>query len=188
MLQGLRRSLLIREGSVAIEFAILSFPYFMIVFSILEMFISFTAGQLFESAAYDIARKIRIGELNKKKVSSLVDFRRIFCQEIGVLFRCSEGEIRTPYDFYVDVHKINSLQFLINKIPRKNGNDYSSEIDDRGFDFDPGGPKTYNVLRAYYHWPLFTDFLHRYITAVKHPGKGTDFLITSIVVFKNEPF
>ncbi|PWL04517.1 hypothetical protein DJ468_01680, partial [Candidatus Liberibacter asiaticus] len=79
LLQGIRRSILIREGAVAIEFAILVMPYFMLVFAILEISLSFTAGQLFESAAYDVARKIRTGEISSKNTHSLTEFRRVFC-------------------------------------------------------------------------------------------------------------
>ncbi|ACT57045.1 pilus assembly protein [Candidatus Liberibacter asiaticus] len=188
LLQGIRRSILIREGAVAIEFAILVMPYFMLVFAILEISLSFTAGQLFESAAYDVARKIRTGEISSKNTHSLTEFRRVFCNDLRVLFNCSENEIGRPYDLYLDVKQIKSLQEITETVPRKDKSDSSSEIDDRNFSFHPGGPSTYNVLRAYYHWPLFTDLMRQYISSVKHPGKKGDFLLSSIVVFKNEPF
>ncbi|MEG8099183.1 TadE/TadG family type IV pilus assembly protein [Candidatus Liberibacter brunswickensis] len=188
LLQGMRLSILKREGAVAIEFAILSMPYFMLVFAILEISLSFTAGQIFENATYEISRKIRTGEINQSNTKSLTEFRKVFCSHLKVLFNCSNKEILSPYDLYIDVIKIKSLNDISTNIPRKNINDYSSEIDDSKFDFNPGGPSTYNVLRAYYHWPLFTDFIRRYMSTVKHPGKSPDFLITSIVVFKNEPF
>ncbi|CAL9914348.1 TadZ/CpaE-like protein, associated with Flp pilus assembly [Candidatus Liberibacter solanacearum] len=186
-LQGLKRTIFIREGSVAVEFALLIMPYLMLVFAILEIALSFTAEQIFENTTYEIARKIRTGEIKKSQVPSLREFRDLVCKDLKVFFDCSPGEINNPYDFYLDVREIKSLYDIPMKIPRK-GVDSDSEIDDQDFDFAPGGARTYNVLRAFYHWPLYTDFMHRYISAVKHPGQKGDFLIMSIIAFKNEPF
>lgn len=76
----------------------------------------------------------------------------------------------------MDVREIKSLYDIPMTIPRK-GVEFDSEIDDQDFYFAPGGARTYNLLRAFYHWPLYTDFMHRYISAVKHPGQKGDFLI-----------
>lgn len=66
-LQGLKRTIFIREGSVAVEFALLIMPYLILVFAILEIALSFTAEQIFENTTYEIAHKIRTGEIKKAR-------------------------------------------------------------------------------------------------------------------------
>ncbi|MBY7649492.1 MAG: hypothetical protein C4617_03145 [Candidatus Liberibacter europaeus] len=182
----IERSIMIREGSVAIEFAILVLPYFLVVFAILEICICFSAEQLFENAAYSISRQIRTGELNTKN-TKMEQLRKNFCHEIRFLIFCSDEELRVPYDFYIDVKQIKSLKDIPVTIPRK-GSNYDDEIDGNGFSFQPGGAGTYNYLRAFYHWPILTNLMVKYMSTVKHAGKRGDYLMVSTVVFKNEPF
>ncbi|WP_310649462.1 TadE/TadG family type IV pilus assembly protein [Candidatus Liberibacter sp.] len=176
------------KGVAAIEFALLAFPYFLVVFAIFETSISFVAGQVIENASYDIARKIRTGEFRKDHIN-IQEFRKEFCKEISIFISCSEKEKLIPDDLYIDVRKIDSLADIPIKIPRVDKNPNSdAEIDAKDFDFNPGGSGTYNVLRVFYHWPILTDIMRKYMSTVKHKDKQADYLIMSTVAFKNEPF
>ncbi|EMS36611.1 hypothetical protein G653_00150 [Candidatus Liberibacter americanus PW_SP] len=187
MIKGIKHSIMVSEGSVAIEFSILAFPYFFVVFAILEICICFSAQQLFDNASYTISRQIRTGELNKDN-SSIRNIRSLFCREVRYLISCSSTEPQKVRDLYIDVKKINSLGDIPRDIPRL-GTNVDAPINDVGFGFNPGDPGSYNVFRAFYHWPVFSNFMIKYLAAVKHPDKKTsDYLMASVVVFKNELF
>ncbi len=52
-----------RDGSAAIEFALLAIPYFMVIFAILETFVAFAAEQLVSNAVDTMSRKMRTGQI-----------------------------------------------------------------------------------------------------------------------------
>ena len=72
-----------RDGATAIEVALLSLPFFMIVFASLETFIAFSAEQLLANATETMARRIRTGEI--RSTIKEEDFRKAFCDEIAIL-------------------------------------------------------------------------------------------------------
>ncbi len=48
---------------MAIEFALIALPFFLLIFAIIEVSLSFTAQQVMSNAADDIARQLRTGEI-----------------------------------------------------------------------------------------------------------------------------
>ena len=52
-----------RSGSTAVEFTLLSIPFAVLVFAILETCISFAGQQVMSNVTDDIARQIRTGQL-----------------------------------------------------------------------------------------------------------------------------
>ena len=59
-----------------------------------------------------------------------------------------------------------------------------------GSNFTPGGPRTKNMLRAYYRWQVITDLIRPYITTIR-PSDGSlpsDFLIVATTAFENENY
>ncbi|MBL0848866.1 MAG: pilus assembly protein [Candidatus Liberibacter ctenarytainae] len=179
-LRSFKRAILIREGAVAIEFSMLVIPYFLVVFAILEISISLVAEQLFDSTAYTLARKISTGEVRANTTHE--QFKKMFCDEIKILFSCEET---TKKRFFMDVQKIQSLHDISTIMPKKvNDKKDPNEADYSRFGFRPGGSGTYNVLRAYYYWPLMTDFMSYMLRGTK----GGYILMRSVIAFKNEPF
>ena len=182
-----------RDGASAIEFAILAIPYFMIIFAILETFVAFTAEQLVTNAVNTMARDLRTGKITYNLNRPATDmteeqFRQAFCNEISIMISCSPTEIATPADLYLDVETLPTFKAIADKasIPRVGGE--HSDLDSSDFHFTPGGPKSINMLRAYYRWPVITDLVRPYITNIRPANGSSSFLIVATTAFQNEDY
>lgn len=188
-----KRFLNSRDGSAAIEFAILSLPYFLIVIAILETFLAFTGEQIVANATDTLGRKLRTGRitynLGRTTDMTQTQFRQAFCDEISVLIRCSASEIATPAKLYLDVQSYGTFAAIPKTIPRVSTAQYS-DLDTSKFKYTPGGPGTINMLRAYYRWEIMTDLVRPYLTTIRPAGGGMprDFLIVSTAAFQNERY
>ncbi|MBL0375190.1 pilus assembly protein [Rhizobium sp. KVB221] len=182
-----------RDGAAAIEFALLSIPFLMLVFATFETFIAFAGEQLMSNAVETMARKIRTGEITfaqgKSTDKTEAEFRAMFCDEIAVLNMCSSTEANTPEKLYVDVRQFASFADMPRDIPKISSEEYS-DLDTSEFAFSPGGADSNNMVRAYYRWQIMTDLVRPYITNIRPPGKliPTDFLIVSTAAFQNEKY
>lgn len=191
---GLREFVRSRDGTAAIEFALLAIPYFLIVFAILETFVAFTAEQVISNAVDTLSRQVRTGQitynLGKTTDLSQQQFRQAFCNEIAVLITCSSTEAATPASLYLDVESYTSFASMPTTIPRQSSTDPYSDLNTTGFAFTPGGAKTLNMVRAYYRWQIITDLLRPYLTNIR-PSNGsmpTTYLIVSTAAFQNENY
>lgn len=180
------------DGAAAIEFAILAFPYFLIVFAIIETFIAFTGEQLVTNAVDTMARKLRTGQITfgmgRTTDMNEKQFRTEFCNEISILITCSSTELTTPNKLYLDIRTFGTFAAIPKTIPRMSS-DRFADIDTTSFKFNPGGPGTINMFRAYYRWQIMTDIVRPYITSVRpKSGMPTDFLIIATSAFQNEAY
>jgi len=86
--RALRRD---ESAATAVEFALLSFPFFLIVAGILQTSVIFLATQVLESAVQDASRHIRTGQIQKSG-TSLETFREQICGRlISGSGRCGYG-------------------------------------------------------------------------------------------------
>ncbi|MGN7294494.1 TadE/TadG family type IV pilus assembly protein [Rhizobium sp. SAFR-030] len=181
------------DGAAAIEFAILAIPYFMIIFAIIETFVAFTAEQLVSNAVETLSRQLRTGQityaLGRTTDKTEPQFRKIFCDEVSILIRCSEQELTTPKLLYLDVRSFATFAQIPTTIPRMSTDTYA-DLNPASFKYAPGGPKTINMVRAYYRWQIITDLVRPYITNIR-PNNGSlpsDFLIVGTAAFQNEDY
>ena len=178
-----------RDGAAAIEFAILSIPYFMIIFAILETFVAFTAEQVVTSAVDKLGRQIRTGNITYGQGRSTdkdsPSFRQLFCDEISFMMRCDAAEVATPNRLYLDVRSFSTFAAIPKTVTISSGT-----LDITGFAFTPGGASTINMVRAYYYWPVTVDLLRSYIGNINRPGQTgkADFLIVQTTAFQNEAY
>jgi Flp pilus assembly protein TadG len=182
-----------RDGAAAIEFAILAIPYFLIIFAIIETFLAYTAEQLVSNATDDIARKLRTGQftagLSRSTDKTEAEMRTYFCDEVSILIHCSATEISTPNLLFLDIRSFTTFADIPTIIPRKSTDTYA-DIDTTSFRYSPGGPKSINMVRAYYRWQVITDLVRPYITNVR-PSDGSlpsYFLIIATSAFQNEDY
>ncbi|WP_137134899.1 TadE/TadG family type IV pilus assembly protein [Rhizobium sp. FKY42] len=182
-----------QDGAAAIEFAILAIPYFMIVFAIIETFVAYTAEQVIGNATDTLARQLRTGQitagLGRATDRNQAQFRQLFCNEISIMISCSATEIATPTQLYLDVRSFATFALVPTAIPRKSSSTYA-DLDPTSFGYSPGGPKSINIVRAYYRWQIITDLIRPYITNIR-PADGslpTDFLIVATAAFQNEDY
>ncbi len=190
-LRALARS---RDGSAAIEFALLAIPYFIIIFAILETFIAFAAEELVSNAVDTVSREMRTGQITfdstRPTYMTQTQFRQNFCNEISIIIRCSATEAATPDKLYLDVRSFTSFAAIPTTIPRVTPSDKYSDLKISDFKFTPGGPATINIVRAYYRWSIIVDLVRPYITGLRPVGSSmpSEYLIVSTAAFQNEQY
>lgn len=170
----LRRYMRDRKGVAAIEFAMLAFPFFLLLFAILESCIAFAAQQLVANATDDIARQVRTGQL---KQSDLVDgkLQTIICDRISLLMSAGCPGLEVDLGSYASFDEAAKV-----KIKWKSNGD----IDTSGFRIDPGGPLSPVMLRVFYRWPVITDIMRKRMSNLPD-GKA---LLFAANTWRNEPF
>jgi len=182
VLARLQRS---RDGSAAIEFALLAFPFFLLIFATIEAFIAFAGEQLLENAVDTMARQVRTGQV---KNLTEEEFRTKFCAEISLMIKCAAKEDPADQKLYIDVREFATFAAIPNYIP-KQSNDQFSDLDSSDFDYSPGGPKSINIVRAYYRWEVITDLVRPFITNIRKDGEmPRDYLMVATAAFRNENF
>lgn len=186
-----RRLLRSRDGAAAIEFAILSIPYFVIIFAIIETFAAYTAEQLVTNAVNTMARDLRTGNItyNRGRTTDMTQtqFRQAFCNEVSIMIACSATEAATPAKLYLDVETLPTFKAIADKasIPRVGGQ--FSDLNTSAFHFAPGGPNSINLLRAYYRWNVTFDLI-RSLTNIRPDSDTQQILIIATTAFRSENY
>lgn len=176
-----------RDGSAAIEFAILVIPYFIVIFAILETFIAMTGEQLFVNATDTMARKLRTGQIANTVTAE--DFRKQFCSEVSIMVTCDDKESKATPKLYIDLRQFNTFADIPKTLPLIKTGDYY-DLNTSAFGFKPGGPGSINMLRVYYRWPVIVDLIRPYLTKVR-PADGSmpsHFLIVATDAYRNENY
>ncbi|CVI60234.1 MULTISPECIES: TadE/TadG family type IV pilus assembly protein [Agrobacterium] len=176
-----------RDGTAAIEFAILAIPYFLVVFAIIETFVALMAEQVVANATETMARRLRTGQISSS--ISKEDFRKSFCDEVSVMITCSADEIDKEPKLYIDLRSFAAFKDIPTTIPLKAYGEYY-DLDTAQFGFTPGGPETINMLRVYYRWRVVADIIRPYLTKIR-PADGSmpsHFLIVATNAFMNEKY
>ncbi|OCW58067.1 TadE/TadG family type IV pilus assembly protein [Hoeflea olei] len=185
----LRRS---RDGTAAIEFGLLAFPFFLLVFATIEAFIAFAGEQLLENAVDTMGRQIRTGQitygLGRTTDLTAEQFRARFCAEISLMIKCPATEDPDDRKLYLDVREFASFAAIPNYIP-KVSNEQFSDLDPTSFAYRPGGPQSINIVRAYYRWEVMTDLVRPFITNIRKDGSmPRDYLMVATAAFRNENY
>ena len=174
-----------RDGSTAIEFALLAFPFFLLIFATIEAVIAFAGEQLLENAVDTMARQVRTGQV---KNLSEEQFRTKFCAEISLMISCAAKEDPNDQKLYLDVREFATFAAIPNYIPKQSADQFS-DLDSSDFDYTPGGPKSINIVRAYYRWEVMTDIVRPFITNIRKDGEmPRDYLMVATAAFRNENF
>lgn len=182
LLARFRRS---RDGTAAIEFALLAFPFFLLIFATIEAFVAFAGEQLLENAVDTMARQIRTGQF--KNVTE-EEFRTKFCAEISLMITCAKKEDPDDQKLYLDVREFASFSAIPNYIPKASNSQFA-DLDPSSFGFSPGGPKSINIVRAYYRWEVMTDLVRPFITNIRKEGEmPRDYLMVATAAFRNENY
>lgn len=177
-----RRSLARDEkGAVAIEFALLALPFFILIFAILETSIVFLAGQILDSAVQDASRQIRTGQAQGAEWD-VDDFREEVCDGLYGMFDCSADKLK------VKVSVVSSFSNATLTPPIDPDCSVTSDEDECDWTiaqtFSGGLGSEVVLVQAYYKWP----------TIVNLPGfnletqAGGTRLLSAVRVFVNEPF
>ena len=156
-----------RGGATTVEFAFVALPFLTLVFAIVELGLVFFVSVTLENAVIDTGRKIRTGELQTAG-GTAATFKTAVCTEMAWIgAACSDAlslDVRTFAGFSASNTAVAANQ------PQTPC-------------WDPGGPGSVVMVRAYYAWPLITPLLE---TGLKSSnGKR---IVTAVAAFANEPY
>lgn len=161
-----------QDGATVVEFALVSVPFFALMFAILETALVFFAAQTLETAVGDSGRLIRTGQAQQQAMD-LPTFRQTICDKVLQLFDCEAGlhlDIRT-YPTFAAMTFVDPV-------------DEEGNLDTDDFDFDIGEANEIVVVRAFYEWPTYVTGLG---SDLRNLANGKH-LISSAAAFRNEPF
>ncbi|MER9948053.1 TadE/TadG family type IV pilus assembly protein [Mesorhizobium sp. M0047] len=166
-----------RRGATAIEFAILSVPFALLVFAILESCISFASQEVMANITDDVARQLRTGQLKAADVTK-DSLTTTICTKLEIMVSQD-----CPNQLLVDLRQyatfadaaLAGFKIKDNDVKLTNG---TAEQD---FVVTGGAAGSRNMLRVFYKWPIMTDLL-----AQSMGGNKT--LHFASVTWQNEPF
>jgi TadE-like protein len=160
---GLRRC---RRGSVALEFAVVAIPFFLLLCATIELAIVALAGAALDGAAREAARPIRTGE-TQQSPDPLAAFRGRLCDRLLGFVGCDE--------IVYDVRHFDDFASVA--MPPL----YEEDGTAAPTGFEPGDAGDIVVVRASLRWAYRTPMLATAFGAA-------DQEVTASTVFKNEPF
>lgn len=169
------------KGVTMLEFAILAFPFFTLVFAILETSLIFFAGQILDSATQDASRLVRTGQAQTANYT-LPNFRTAVCGRLYGLFDCNQLKI--------NVAPVASFTTAQTTYPIQQGNECTVSGTTTtcnwklGDQFQPGNGSEVVLVQVYYKWPTILN-LPGFNFQDQPDGKR---LLGAVRVFRNEPF
>jgi len=153
-----------RGGATAVEFALVAGPFLLLVFAIIELALVSLVSVTLENAVSDTGRQIRTGELQTAGGTAAV-FKTAMCGEMSWIgTACSTA-------LTIDVRTFTGFSAA------------ASGAKPTTPCWDPGGPGSIVLIRAYYSWPLITPLLQTGLQTSS--GKR---VITAASTFTNEPY
>lgn len=179
------------DGATAVEFALVAFPFFLLIFAILEIAMVFMISTTLESSMSRSARTIRTGELQTGNAARSTprtptqlagDFKSTICANLGWL----EGSCAS--NLSVDVRTFTQFNSVDNNDPINTSTNSSGQtvrtFNSGALTFTPGGPQDIVLVRAFYRYQVLTPLMNPGLVELA----GGENLITTSTVFRNEPY
>ncbi len=167
---GLGRFVRARKGATSIEFALVAFPFFGLMFAIVEIGLTMFASMTLETATQMSARLIRTGIAQSQTMNSTA-YKQTICDRVGILFDC--GKIK------IDIRTISTFDSTVPPALDADG-----KMNDQNFLYLPGKGGDIVLVRTFYEWPSLGKLVY---FSLQNTGNGT-FLMSASAAFKNEPF
>jgi Flp pilus assembly protein TadG len=162
-------------GGAAVEFALVSVPFFAGLFAIIETALVFFAGQVLETAVGDASRLILTGQAQAANYQA-TDFRNAICTTaVQTLFTCQ--------NIAVDVQSAASFSSADLSMPL---NATTHSLDTSNFAYNTTQACQIVVVRVIYEWPTFVRGLG--LDLASAASATHKHILMSTVAFRNEPY
>ena len=160
------------SGAAAVEFAIVGSSFMVMLLASFEFGYMLFVQSVLDNAARDAARLVRTGQVQTSS-NPTSTFSTLLCSDVGSLIGC--GSIIYQAQAFNDW---TDAQTAVNTPPTRdsNGNLVSSG-------FSPGTQGQVLVVTVTYNYPFFTPWIAGLVG-----GSTKSALLTSTVVFQNEPY
>jgi Flp pilus assembly protein TadG len=180
-LQRFRRD---RRGATAVEFAMISVPFFGLLFAIFQIGYVFFAQEGLDAATADAGRQLMTGQAQgNSAVTSASQFRdSLICNPTAPNQRILPDFINCS-QLIVDVSQASAFA---------NANTSESFYTNPTMNYNPGGANCIVVVRVVYPMPAVLSILvgsGQQMTTGQTSYNGTmSYILMSTAVFRNEPF
>jgi Flp pilus assembly protein TadG len=174
-----------QNGATAVEFALISVPFFMFLFAILENAMSFWSQQVLETAVSDAARQVYTGEFQKAITAEQASsgstlspaqvtekFQKLVCDRVTAVFSCSRVKF--------DVRNINNFSSSSLALPV----DASRVFDTSSWQVVQPSQNSIVLVRAAMEYPSLIPMLKLSNGALASGNK----LIIASAAFMTEPY
>lgn len=152
-------------GATAVEFALVLAPFLLLFFGLIELALVFFASMTLENAVVDAGREIRTGQVQTSSSNSASAFKNNVCGRMSWLESTCNSRLS------VDVRTVSTFTSTSNLTTPNTPC------------WDPGGPSSLVLVRAYYKWPLITPLL----ASAMQTANGYH-LLGFTTAFANEPY
>jgi Flp pilus assembly protein TadG len=163
------------KGATAVEFALISVPFFMLLMSTVEMALMLWTSQQMEEAVFQRSRTMLTGEsrtIYNNPATAATQFRNDLCSTMTLIFDCQTR-------LKVDVQTFASFATATSGSAIQGG-----VLNTAGFGFQPVTPSTIVVVRAVLSYPLT---MSSWSQSFANLANGERALMASIA-FRTEPF
>lgn len=160
------------DGTTAIEFALLAFPFMLTTICILELSIYFATGVLLEGAVQDSARLVRTGQLQQSTGDPLQEFLDELCDRAWPLMNCD--------NFEYQLDRLDSFAAASAPVVDTDGRMQPPDQ----FDIAEVTAGCIALVRVTYPYQFLTPFFGTAWS--NYPGNTR--LLMSTIVFRVEPF
>jgi Flp pilus assembly protein TadG len=162
-----------RDGSSAVEFAMVAFPFFFMLFAIMEVGLIFVTDSILENATIETGRLIRTGQAANSSLTA-AQFKTALCAKMSIF----SGDC--PTRATVDVREITQFRNVNPPDPLANG----ASFDSSALTYVTGQPGSLMLVRVWYAQPLITPFMAQSLSKL---GNGAA-MLTATTTFRNEPY
>jgi len=175
--RGLRALRLFRrrtDGSVAVEFAMLSVPFLSLIFAIFQTSMVHITGQVLQTAVTDASRLIMTGQAQNAAMTK-DQFKTEICKRVTALFNCNsllQLDVQTPTGGWAAA--------TIAAPPVVGGVIDSTQLNT----FDLGTQGSIVVVRAMIAYPIIVPLVGQSFINLS----GNKLLIMASAAFQNEPY
>lgn len=161
-----------QEGAVAVEFALVALPFFMLVIGLLEVSLMYASAIVLEGATVSSSRAIRTGQVQQSSNPEQT-FKDLLCANISALIACANVR-------YEVIHPPGDTFNNAEGLPPQYNPDGS--LKPQGF--NAGGISDVVVIRTSYRYKFITPFMAPLLSA------ASDFGVTllSTVTLRSEPY
>ncbi len=159
-----------KEGTTAVEFAMIAMPFFALLFGVIETALVFFASATLENGVHEAARLVRTGQLQING-GGLSQFRQTVCDNAPILSDCVNS-------LYVDVRKFQDFTSINVSNPIQNGQLQNN------FQFTPGVGEDVILVRVFYVWDVNAPFIGTFLANMNDGQR----LLSAAAAFRNEPF
>jgi Flp pilus assembly protein TadG len=163
-----------RDGSSAVEFAMVAFPFFFMLFAIMEIGLIFVTDSILDNAVVETGRLVRTGQAANAKLTA-DQFKTALCARMSIFSADCANRAN------VDVREITQFRNASPPDPLANGKTF----DNSGLVYVTGQPGSLMLIRVWYSQPLVTPFMAQSLSKLKDSGAT---MLTATTTFRNEPY